>query len=204
MPYAPETLPAAERREVIVETVLELAAERNPTDITTQAIAERMGQTQGALFRHFRNKEAILEEVVGWVAGQLLDRLAAAARAGEDDRAVAVLERMFAAHVEFVAAHPAVPRLILGELQREEETAAKRAVRALMRRYRERVREQIERGQTAGELASDLDVEAATTLFLGTIQGLVVQSLITGGVSRMRALARGTFAIYRRGLGGAS
>jgi AcrR family transcriptional regulator len=187
---------------VIVETVLELAAERNPTDITTQAIAERMGQTQGALFRHFRNKEAIWEEVIGWVAGRLLTLLAAATREGEGDRAVTVLERMFEAHLEFVAAHPAAPRLILGELQREEETPAKRAVRALMRRYRERVREQIERGKATGELASDLDVDAAVTLFLGTIQGLVVQSLVAGGVSRMRSLSRGTFAIYRRGLEG--
>ncbi len=43
-------LPAEERRAVIVETVLVLAAEGNPSKITTAAIADRMGLTQGALF----------------------------------------------------------------------------------------------------------------------------------------------------------
>ena len=49
----PAYLSAEERREVTVETVIDLAAEQNPTDITTGAIAKRMGVTQGALFRHF-------------------------------------------------------------------------------------------------------------------------------------------------------
>ena len=46
-------LPADVRREVTVEAVIALAAEHNPGDITTSAIARHMGLTQGALFRHF-------------------------------------------------------------------------------------------------------------------------------------------------------
>ena len=49
-------LPADERRVVTVETVINLAATTNPTDITTSAIAARMGLTQGAIFRHFPTK----------------------------------------------------------------------------------------------------------------------------------------------------
>ena len=47
---------------------------------------------------------------------------------------------------------------------------------------------------------SDLDCKAAATLFIGTIQGLVIQSLITGDIDRMRDDALRTFAIYRRGI----
>ncbi|MBM9531709.1 TetR family transcriptional regulator, partial [Desulfoprunum benzoelyticum] len=74
-------LPAEERRAVIVQTVIELAAEQNPNGITTAAIAERMGLTQGALFRHFPNKAAVLAAVMEWVAEELLARLG---RATED------------------------------------------------------------------------------------------------------------------------
>ena len=69
-------LPAEERRAVIVQTVIELAAGQHPNGITTAAIAERMGLTQGALFRHFPNKAAILEAVMGWVVERLSARLA--------------------------------------------------------------------------------------------------------------------------------
>ena len=65
-------LPAEERRAVIVETVLELAAEGNPAEITTAAIAERMRLTQGALFRHFQSKDAVWSAVMEWVAERLL------------------------------------------------------------------------------------------------------------------------------------
>ncbi len=61
-------LPAEERRAITVETVVELAAEQNPNDITTAAIAKRMGLTQGALFRHFPSKNAIMSAVMEWVA----------------------------------------------------------------------------------------------------------------------------------------
>jgi hypothetical protein len=49
-------------------------------------------------------------------------------------------------------------------------------------------------------LRADLDCEAAATLFIGTIQGLVVQSLIAGDMEKMRVDAPRVFAIYRTGI----
>lgn len=55
-------------------------------------------------------------------------------------------------------------------------------------------------GKACGELREDLDVEAAATLFIGTIQGLVMQSLIAGDMNRMRVDAPRVFAIYLHGI----
>src|SRR3989344_2031393 len=76
----PKHLPADERRAATVEAVINLAAEQNPSDITTTAIAQRMGLTQGALFRHFPTKDAILEAVMTWGAERLLSRVDRAAQ----------------------------------------------------------------------------------------------------------------------------
>ncbi|MDO9294761.1 TetR/AcrR family transcriptional regulator, partial [Bradyrhizobium sp.] len=83
MPSRPRNLPAEERRAVTVETVVALAAEQNPSEITTAAIAKRMNLTQGALFRHFPSKDAIWQAVISWVADRLLARV---------DRAIATAE----------------------------------------------------------------------------------------------------------------
>ena len=48
------------RQTQIIETVIALAAQHSPGQITTQEIANVIGVTQGALFRHFPNKEAVL------------------------------------------------------------------------------------------------------------------------------------------------
>ncbi|MFH2124096.1 MAG: TetR/AcrR family transcriptional regulator [Pseudomonadota bacterium] len=191
-------LPADKRREVTIAAVIELAAEQNPTDITTAAIATRMGLTQGALFRHFPNKTAILQAVMTWVSTRLMAKLDKAAQGATSP--LAALEAMFMAHVEFVAMHPGVPRLLFGELQRAEKTASKSIVQALIKRYSERLSRVIEEGKARKELDAHLDTEAAATLFIGTIQGLVMQSLLSGDVGHIRHNAARVFAIYHRGI----
>lgn len=191
-------LPAEERRAVTVETVIELAAEQNPSVITTAAIAKRMGLTQGALFRHFPNKDAILRAVMEWVAERLLSRVDKAVEGVSSP--LAALEAMFMAHVTFVSEHPGIPRLLFGELQRAEVSPAKRMAQTLIQRYGERLHRLIEEGKAQGELDATLNVEAAAGLFIGTIQGLVMQSLLVGDLKRMRDDAPGIFAIYCRGI----
>ncbi|HEU0219640.1 MAG TPA: TetR family transcriptional regulator [Gallionella sp.] len=197
----PKHLPADERRAVTVEAVIELAAGQNPGEITTAAIAKHMGLTQGALFRHFPSKDAILQAVMEWVAERLLARVDKAAQAAASP--LAALEAVFMAHIDFVAQHPGVPRMLFGELQRAADTPAKRMARTLIDRYGKRLSALIEKGKVQGELAAEVDTAAAVTLFIGAIQGLIMQSLLAGNTKRMRADAPGAFAIYRRGIGSA-
>lgn len=192
-------LPAEQRRAATIESVISLAAQGDPAAITTAAIAAHMGVTQGALFRQFANKEAILEAVMGWVADRLLGRIAAAASAATSP--AGAIEAMFMAHVAFVTEHPGVPRMLFGELQRSEMTAPKRAARVLLKRYGMLVRERIEAGQAAGEFDAELDVEAAVVAYIGTLQGLVMQSLLAGDVARVQQDAPRVFALYLRALG---
>jgi len=191
-------LPADERRAVTVEAVVDLSAEQNPGDITTSAIARHMNLTQGALFRHFSNKEAIWQAVMEWVSERLLARVDKAIKAKKTP--LAALDAVFMTHIEFVSAHPGVPRMLFGELQSAKDTAPKRIARTLLRKYGERLAVLIERGKVEGEIDPSVDTVAAGTLFIGTIQGLVMQSLLAGDIGKMRDKASGIFAIYRRGI----
>lgn len=200
MAIRPQRLSAEDRRATTVETVIELAAEQNPSDITTSAIAQRMGVTQAALFRHFPSKEAIVQAVVSWAAERLMARVDQAADGATSP--LAALEAVFLAHVDFIARHPGVPRMLFGELQRPGRTPAQQVVQSLIRRYGERVERLLEAGRHEDELDPALDVEAAVLLFIGAIQGLVIQALVAGDVARARSDASGVFAIYRSGIRG--
>lgn len=193
-------LPADERRAATVEAVVELAAEQNPSDITTTAIAHHMKLTQGALFRHFPTKEAIWQSVMEWVAERLLARVDRAAEGMASPSAA--LQAVFLAHIGFVADHPGVPRMLFGELQRAESTPAKRLAQTLIQRYGQRLHRLLEAGKAAGEISPTLDTEAAATLFVGTIQGLVMQSMLAGDMARVRDDAPRVFEIYLAGLRG--
>lgn len=191
-------LPAEERRAQTVEAVVELAGAQNPSEITTDAIARHMNLTQGALFRHFPNKDAIWRSVMEWVKGRLLDRIdRAAAEARTPGEA---LRAMFMSHVEFLIEHPGVPRMMFGELQRAETTPAKKIARALMQSYAERIGRKLEEGKSAGDVAAETNTKAAVMLFIGTIQGLVMQSLLSGDIELIRKDAGNVFEIYMRGI----
>lgn len=192
-------LSANKRRAVTVRSVVELAGLQNASEITTAAIAKHMHVTQGALFRHFPNKEAIWQAVMEWVSERLLARLDQSIQGV--DSVLDAMGAMFMTHIEFVAEHPGVPRIMFGELQHAEPTAAKRIVEALLQCYRERLQHLLEKGKASSELAPSLDSEAAASLFIGTIQGLIMQSLLVGDVAEMRRKAPCVFAIYRRGIG---
>lgn len=197
-PKRARNLTAEERRNVTVEAVIELAASTNPGEITTAAVAEQMGVTEGAVFRHFPNKEAIWKAVMAWVAEHLMDRLD---RSTEDIASpVEAMQAMFLAHIGFVADHPGAPRMLYGELQGPKKTPAKRLAETMMKDYAARLRQLIELGKARGELLSTLDDEAAVKLFIGTIQGLVMQGLMSGDMAKTRADAPRLFAIYRRGI----
>lgn len=186
------------RRAVTVEAVIELAAEQNPSEMTTAAMAERMNVTQGALFRHFVSKEAVWTAVMEWVTEKLLAKVDQAEK-GVESPTVA-LEAVFLTHINFIAKHPGIPRILFSELQRNGDTAAKQLVRTLIKRYGERLRAIIERGKLQGEIDPEVNAAAAAAMLIGAIQGLVIQSLLAGDVKRIRRGAPEAFAFCRRAL----
>lgn len=194
-------LSADERRERTVETVIALCARDDPATITTGDIAKHMRVTQGALFRHFPSKAAIWEAVASSVAERVMARITAAAE--EVDDPLLALRAMFMAHVRFIAEHPGVPRLLMGQLQHPQPTPAGKIVRRLIDTYRGRLLELLGRARDAGEIREGLSLDAAATQFIGTIQGLVMQSLIAGDVHTILEQAPAAFDILLGGIGGA-
>ncbi len=173
-------------------------AERGFLAVRLEDIGAAADVSGPAIYRHFPNKEAIVEATMSWVGERLLVSVDKAAEGAASP--AAALEAMFMTHIDFVSKHPGVPRMLFGELQRSGETLAKRMVQTLIRQYEQRLRRLMEAGKAQGELSAELDVDAAAVLFIGTIQGLVMQSLLAGKVSRIRRDAPAVFAIYRRGI----
>ncbi|WP_417595950.1 TetR/AcrR family transcriptional regulator [Parasphingorhabdus sp.] len=192
-----KNLTSEQRRAATVEAVIALSASSNPAEITTAQIGEYMEVTQGALFRHFATKQEIWAAVMDWTATNLLARFDRI----ETDNPIHGLEAMFTAHVEFIIAHPGIPPILFGELQRSGETPAKARLKELMAGYGTRLATRLTEAKAAGLIASDTDIPAAAILFLGIIQGLVMQTMMTGDFAAMREMSGRLFDIYASGIG---
>lgn len=191
--------PTETRQASLIAAALALAAERSPADVTTAQLAEAIGVTQGAVFRHFESKEAIWLAVLDDASERLLARLRQAA-AQHPANGLHALEAVFQAHVDFVVHHPGLPRLVFQELQRPDETALKAKVRQLMQAYRMLLVQLLQRGQSEELIAPTVEPHAATVVLMGAVQGLVMQALMSGNVAAMRAQAPRVFQILRAGL----
>lgn len=188
-PAAPRhRLTTDQRRREIVAVVLALARERGPDAITTQAIADRMGLTQGAVFRHFPDKEAIWLAVFAWVRESLETALARAM--AQADSPLARIEQAFLAHVAFIAANPGVPRVMFHEMQYPGDSPVRAEVRAMIASYRQRLTQLFRQAKAAGELPRGLDATLAPVSFIGAVQGLVIEASLAGDEGGMVKRAR--------------
>jgi len=182
------------RQAGIIGAVLQLAAERSPALITTGDIAKALSLTQGAVFRHFPSKDAIWLAVIDWVESNLLNSLEAAAQ--NSATPLAGLQAVFMAHIGFVIRHPGVPRLIFNELQQPDDTPVKVSVRRILEAYRQLLLRLLGAATAEGQIDPGIDQAAAGMLFIGTVQGLVMQSMLAGDTTRMAAAAERVFGLY--------
>jgi TetR/AcrR family transcriptional regulator len=70
----------------------------------------------------------------------------------------------------------------------------------LMGQYRQLLTCLMHRAKEEKTIAHDADIASASVLFIGSIQGLVMQSMLSGHVAGMAELAPGVYAHFQRGL----
>jgi TetR/AcrR family transcriptional regulator len=192
-------LKTEDRQAELIKAALALAALKSPAEITTGDLAQAIGITQGGVFKHFESKEAIWLAVLDWTHQTLIDRLQQMAQA-QQASPLQALRAVFMTHIGFVQAHPGVPRLIFQELQHARPTLLKDKVQLLMADYRELLSRLLSQAHEQALIAPEVDPKAAVVLFMGAIQGLVMQSLVTGSLTDMARQAQGVFNIYEAGL----
>ena len=187
-----------DRQSEIIRVAIELAADKEVTSVTTQDMADAMQLTQGAIFRHFASKEEIWLAVMGWIQQSLMKVLSKAAAGATDP--LDAIERMFLAHVAFISKHPAIPRILFSELQNKKSGKMRQLIQEIMSGYEGRIAGLLEAAKAQGLVDAELDSRSAAVLYIGMIQGLVMQVSIFGGKRSLLQEAGKTFPIFLHGI----
>ncbi len=191
-------LSTEERQSEIIRVSIELAAEKGVDSVTTQDMADAMNLTQGAIFRHFATKDDIWVAVIVWVRERLMKVLDKAASGASDP--LQAIELMFFAHIAFISKHPAIPRLLFSELLHKKNSKLRQLIEGIISGYEAKVAGLLEQGKAQSQVSADLDSQSAAVLYIGMIQGLVMQSSIFGGKRALQREAEKIFPIYLQGV----
>jgi len=187
-----------DRQSEIIRVAIALAADKEVASVTTQDMADAMQLTQGAIFRHFASKEDIWLAVMGWIQQSLMKVLGKAAAGATDP--LDAIERMFLAHVAFISKHPAIPRILFSELQNKKSGKMRHLIQEIMSGYEGRIAGLLEAAKAQSLVDAELDSRSAAVLYIGMIQGLVMQVSIFGGKRSLLQEASKTFPIFLHGI----
>lgn len=191
-------LSTGERQSEIIRVAVELAAEKGVDSVTTQDMADAMQLTQGAIFRHFATKDDIWVAVMQWIRDRLMKVLDKAASDATDP--LNAIERMFFAHITFIGKHPAIPRLLFSELLHKKNSKLRQLIQEIISGYEARIAGLLESAKSQSLALDDLDSKSAAVLYIGMIQGMVMQASIFGGKRSLQQEAVKTFPIYLYGI----
>ena len=95
---------------------------------------------------------------------------------------------------------PGVPRLIFHDLQQPADSPLKRQLGLLLQRYRQLLTQLLQDAVKHGEVPANLDIAASTTMFIGIVQGLAMQSILNGPGADLSAEAARVFPLYLRSI----
>src|SRR5215471_5099354 len=194
-PFKPVArFPAASRKQQIVETVLELVAARGTEAVSVQLVADAIGLTQPAIFRHFPTKEAMWLAVMDW----LEQRLVAIYSAADDSReaGLVVLSRMFLEHVKLIERYPALAKLVFSDHLRLQYPSLQARFGKIHKAYAARLAVVIDRAKSDGAVGDFVVAKDAATMFLSLIQGLGFQFAIARLLVRLPVEAKRALALY--------
>lgn len=165
-----ERRPTEERRGELTDAALRIIATRGISALTTRALAKEVGLTSGALFRHFRSLDALLDAVVERVE-LVLDGTFPPADLPPLER----LERFVDARSAAVGAQLGIMRLVLSEqFALSLPRGGSRRLASCVEKTKRFIGACIEEGQADGSIRADVGAAALTTIVIGTTQALAL------------------------------
>jgi AcrR family transcriptional regulator len=185
--------PADSRKQQIVETVLELVAARGTEAVSVQLVADAIGVTQPAVFRHFPTKEAMWLAVMDWLEQHLVAIFSAA---DDSEGGLVVLSRMFLEHVKLIERYPALAKLVFSDHLRVQYPSLKERFGKIHKAYAARLAVVIDRAKSDGAVGGAVAPKDAATMFLGLIQGLGFQFAIARLPMKLSTEAERVLALY--------
>jgi len=160
---------SSERRKEIVAAVLQIIGHRGFKALTATALAEEVGVTSGALFRHFTSLDDILREVVRYARTRVEGTF--------PDESLPPLDRLVQLarnRLQVFGADPGLAWLLRSEeacLSLPKDSG--NLLRTLTQRSKQYLLDLLREGASEGSIRCDIEPEVLLVLVMGTIHALI-------------------------------
>lgn len=167
------------RQEQIAQSALTLIASRGFHRLSLASLARDVGVVPSAIYRHFQDKDEVLDAVLELISQRLLQNVAAARR--KKSSSLERLHDMLMRHVRLVQNGVPIPRVVFSEEIFTGHRKRRQRVRQLFQQYLGNVAELIQEGQAAGEIKDEFSSQTLSIMYLGLVQPSAILWLISDG-----------------------
>jgi len=164
---------AVTRKAEIVATTLRLADELGPDRLTTQAVADAVGLTQPAIFRHFPTKQSLWQAVAEMIDATMTQAWQSAL--ADSSLPLDRLAQLIRAQLRQIEANPAIPAILHSRELQAENADLRGRIRSLMLRFQGRLRAELSAARDAGLIRGDVDPDDGAVLLISLVQGLAIR-----------------------------
>ncbi len=167
-----------ERQIQIIESALELIAEKGIQGLTIKNLSKKIGVSEPAIYRHFESKNAILltilnnfKQMAGMMAGMI---------PSVEGTAFDKIEFMFSKIIQLFIESPSYVSVIFSEELFKNDEKLKNNIIEVLNQNEQTIEGIIRTGQKKGNVRTDIDSKNLALIVMGSLRFLVKQWDIKG------------------------
>ena len=157
------------RRKQIVAALRKIIIKYGSENVTVQKLAEEIGVSGGAIYRHFKSKREILLLLVDDIKENLVGDIE---RAYPIQNPLELLEKISRNLLSSIEQRKGDSFLVIAEIISLGDKELNGKISEVLNGFLEDISQLILEGIKAGEFRKDIDVDMAATTFFGMLQGL--------------------------------
>ena len=160
-----------QRQKQIIGAARKLIIANGSEHITIKGIAEEVGISEAAIYRHFKSKRDILELLVDHIEKNLVRDIS---KAGSSKyTSVHTIDKALRSHISAIEQRKGISFQVIAEIISLGDENLNNKVSKAINSYTDSLKALLVRGVNAKEIRGDINLDAAATLLFCMIQGLV-------------------------------
>jgi AcrR family transcriptional regulator len=161
----------AVRKEQIINAAKKLIIKYGSENLTIRVIANEVGLSEGALYRHFKSKRDILSLLADTIEADLLGDIKVSNIEGESYSKI--LDSILRGHLSAIKQRQGISFQVIAMCISFGDKKLNERLSEIISKYIEEIKNLLRRGVESGELRNNLDLDGTALLFFGMIQSLV-------------------------------
>jgi len=164
-------------KEKILKVGAEIIVKEGLRKFTAKNIADKLGITDAAIFKHFRSMDEIILEIIERYVSRCSQSAIDAVEKGRTVKEK--LELLLRSHIDVLEETRGAVPVLCFELSRSEDIKFKKILGEFVESYKSKISKIIEDGQMEGSIRKNLDPEDIAMFFIGSIQAKVFAYVIS-------------------------